>query len=100
LALVKAELTKGESKKYVEYLHKVQFVGMVAEEDSVRKEAVDAVQKARGAGIETIMITGDHRLAALSIAKQTAIAVNEKQVINGDELALMEDNALLKRLLA
>jgi len=100
LAFAWAKLTPQEATQKNLPLTKLQFLGLVAQEDTVRQEAIIAVKEARRAGIETIMITGDHRLAALSIAKQTGIASLAKQVINGDELSLIEDEMLLDRLLA
>ena len=99
LAFARVILTKTEIKTYNRYLHRLKFLGLVAQEDTVRKEAIEAVGTAARAGIETIMITGDHRLAALSIAKQVGIAKSTKQVMNGDELTLIEDDLLLQKLL-
>jgi Ca2+-transporting ATPase len=100
LAFAWAKLTPQEAVQKTLPLSKLQFLGLVAEEDTVRQEAVSAVEKARRAGIDTIMITGDHRLAALSIAKQTGIASLAKQVINGDELTSIEDEMLIDLILA
>jgi len=100
LAFAWAQLTPSEAVRKTLPLNKLQFLGLVAQEDTVRKEAITAVAQARRAGIETIMITGDHRLAALSIARQTGIAKQRTQVINGDELSAIEDEMLLDRILA
>lgn len=100
LAFAAYKLKQGEETNYHKYLNRLQFLGMVAQADTVREEAIEAVRKAAAAGIETIMITGDHRLAAFSIARQTGIATNARQVLNGDELPGMEDNLLLDRLTA
>jgi len=100
LAFAWTELTLKEASQKTLPLEKLQFLGLVAQEDTVRKEAITAVAQARRAGIETIMITGDHRLAALSIAKQTGIAEHPSQVINGDELSSIEDEMLIDRILA
>jgi P-type Ca2+ transporter type 2C len=78
----------------------MHFLGMVAQEDTVRKEAIGAVAKAEKAGITTIMVTGDHRLAAYSIGRQVNIASSRQQVIDGSALENMEDELLLDRLLA
>ena len=46
------------------------FAGLQGLEDPVRREAVDAVATARGAGIRVVMLTGDHARTARAIAQQ------------------------------
>lgn len=59
---------------------KLEFVGLVAFIDPVRDDVKKSIMECREAGITTIMITGDHPLTALSIAKELGIASSEKQV--------------------
>ncbi len=72
------------------------FVGMFAMIDPARSEVKDAVAEANSAGVRPIMITGDHPLTALHIAKELGIATNE-DVITGAELSKMDDVTLKKR---
>ena len=72
------------------------FVGMFAMIDPARPEVKDAVAVARGAGVRPIMITGDHPLTALYIAKELGIAEND-QVITGVELSTMDVPTLKQR---
>ncbi|PKN85732.1 MAG: ATPase [Chloroflexi bacterium HGW-Chloroflexi-8] len=72
------------------------FVGMFAMIDPARSEVKDAVAVARGAGIRPIMITGDHPLTALYIAKELGIASND-EVITGADLGKMEIADLRER---
>ena len=62
------------------------FSGIVGMIDPARPEAKNAVDIFKTAGITTIMITGDHRVTALAIAKELGIAQDESQVMSGDEL--------------
>ena len=64
-------------------LHYLGFLSMV---DPIRPEAKAAVEKCRQAGILPIMITGDHRLTALAVAKELDIARDESVVIEGKEM--------------
>jgi len=65
------------------------FIGMAAMMDPARPEVFDAVRVAKQAGIRPIMITGDHPLTALAIARELGIATSER-VVTGTELALMD----------
>ena len=62
------------------------FIGMVSFIDPIREEVKDAVLECKNAGIKVIMITGDHPLTALSIAKDLDIATNDNQVTTGNML--------------
>jgi Ca2+-transporting ATPase len=72
------------------------FVGMFAMIDPARLEVKDAVAEANTAGIRSIMITGDHPLTAIHIAKELGIASND-DVITGAELSKMDDITLKAR---
>ena len=64
----------------------LDFLGMVAFIDPVRKEVKDSIKECQNAGIKVIMITGDHPATALTIAKELKIATKEDDVITGREL--------------
>jgi Ca2+-transporting ATPase len=51
----------------------LELVGLLAVADPLRPTAADAVRRARGAGVATIMVTGDHPLTAASIAREAGI---------------------------
>ena len=72
------------------------FLGMVGMIDPPRQEAKRAVEKCKTAGIKTVMITGDHRITAIAIAKQLGILENEDEAITGTELEEMSDEDLTK----
>ncbi|TYQ15332.1 UNVERIFIED_CONTAM: Ca2+-transporting ATPase [Acetivibrio alkalicellulosi] len=70
------------------------FVGLIGMIDPPRKEAFDAVQKCRLAGIKPVMITGDHKITAYAIAKELNIAVEGDKILTGAELEEMSDRNL------
>lgn len=72
------------------------FLGFVGIYDPPREEAKEAVQKARQAGITTIMVTGDNEKTALAIAKDIGLLEANEDVITGDELDKLSDEELEK----
>jgi len=77
------------------------FLGLQAMMDPPREEAIDAVQKCHNAGINIIMITGDHALTAFSIAKMITIIPQDKSfeesVLQGSELFGLSDEELIQK---
>ncbi len=63
------------------------YIGMIGFLDPPRLDIKEAVASCRKAGIKIVMITGDHPLTALNIAKQTGlIEETENHVITGSDL--------------
>ena len=70
------------------------FIGLTGMIDPPRKEVIGAVETCHEAGIRVIMITGDHKITALSIAKQLHIFRKGNTIVTGAELDEMTDNQL------
>ncbi len=75
--------------------HELTFVGMVGIVDPPRREAFSAVDKCKGAGIRTIMITGDHPLTAQYVAGLLGITSGEP-VVTGPELERLSASELVR----
>ena len=71
------------------------FLGLVALIDPPRPEALEAVKACHEAGIRTAMITGDHKLTAVAIAKDLGMWGSQSLAISGSELNDMDDQRLL-----
>ena len=74
------------------------YVGMVGMIDPPRLEVKDAVDKCKKAGIKTVMITGDHKITAIAIAKSLGILQGEEEALTGAELEKMSDEDLTKNI--
>lgn len=74
------------------------FLGLAGMKDPIRPEAKAAVEKFKGAGVRTIMITGDHADTAFAIAKELGIAKKAGECITGEELEALSDIELGNRL--
>lgn len=79
----------GASVKAPELERDLIFVGLFGMIDPPRLEVRDAVATCKRAGIRPIMITGDHPLTAIQIAKQLGIAEEHSRAITGQELEKM-----------
>jgi Ca2+-transporting ATPase len=67
------------------------FIGLIGMMDPPRHEAKSAVHLCKTAGIDVVMITGDHAATALAIARQLGIADETDSVIQGVQLSAMSD---------
>jgi len=75
-----------------ENLHGMTFVGLQGMIDPPKQSAVEAVKMCKGAGIRTVMITGDHPDTAQAVARQLGISAT--RVITGAELSHMDNTEL------
>jgi Ca2+-transporting ATPase len=69
------------------------FIGMI---DPPREEVIEAIKKCKIAGIKTIMITGDHKLTAMAIAKEIGIYKDGDIALTGEELEGLSDEEFEK----
>jgi magnesium-transporting ATPase (P-type) len=67
-----------------EGLQLLGFVGMI---DPLRADSKTAVKACHEAGVKVTMITGDHRVTALAIARELGLAMTESQVATADDIA-------------
>jgi len=72
------------------------FIGLEGMIDPPREEAVEANKKCEEAGIKTVMITGDHKLTAMAVAKEIGIMKEKSLVLTGAELDGMNDEEFEK----
>jgi Ca2+-transporting ATPase len=76
---------------------KLCFIGFVGMMDPPRIEVKDSIARCKKSGIQTVMITGDHKSTALAIARALDIAHNQSQVVSGAELDAMSNMQLRER---
>ena len=106
LAVATREIEQGPGKLDSETVENgLTFLGLVAMMDPPHKEVPEAVARCRQAGIRVIMITGDHPLTALAVARKIGLAPAETNAglaitpIEGEQLDALSD-ADLRALLA
>lgn len=74
------------------------FLGLVALYDPPRPESREAIEKARRAGVEVVMITGDNEKTAEAIATQIGLLRPGEDIITGQQLEQYSDQELMKLL--
>ncbi|AIE60747.1 cation-translocating P-type ATPase [Bacillus methanolicus] len=73
---------------------KLIYVGMAGMIDPPKPEVEKSIREAVKLGIKPVMITGDHPLTALAIAKQIGIYNESAKVVTGQELDMLSDQEL------
>ncbi len=74
-------------------IHGLRLLGLLGLADPVRPTAAAAVESLRQAGVDVVMITGDHPSTAEAIAAELN-ALNGRRVMTGPELDALDDEAL------
>lgn len=98
LAFASKKVTGGKSG--IEKLEKdMEFLGLVGIADSPRLEAKEAIEKARQAGIITVMVTGDNELTAKAIGREVGLLHEGDEVLTGAQLDELSEEELKARIL-
>ncbi len=104
IAVAWRPLAGGEEGRGQEELERdLVLAGFLGVEDPVRPEVPAAVETCRGAGIDVIMITGDHPDTALSVAKRAGIVTPDADagcLLTGEALQRLSEAELVRRLSA
>lgn len=95
LALAYREYPPGAPSTFEE--SGLTFVGLVGMMDPPREEAREAVMRCQEAGIRPVMITGDHPVTALAVARELGIAHVNDAVLTGADLERMSEEQLAAR---
>ncbi|MBN1170022.1 cation-transporting P-type ATPase [Candidatus Micrarchaeota archaeon] len=87
---------KPDQKKIKELESGYTFLGLIGFQDPLRPDVAESIKKAHEAGIKVVMITGDHRITAESIALEAGIITGRSdQLITGEEMDKKNDDQLL-----
>ncbi|HJV90263.1 MAG TPA: cation-transporting P-type ATPase [Holophagaceae bacterium] len=90
LAFAWRPVAEGTPREHLE--RDLVLTGLVALEDPPRPEVPAAIATCQAAGIRVFMVTGDHPLTALAVARQIGLVRSaEARVITGDELRRYSD---------
>lgn len=68
------------------------FLGFILIKDEIRPTTIEGIKKVTESGIQTVMITGDNKLTAISIAKEIGLLTKEDDIVlTSEELNKMND---------
>ncbi|MFA5777113.1 MAG: HAD-IC family P-type ATPase [Parcubacteria group bacterium] len=73
---------------------KLIFGGFFGIKDALREEVKNAVKQVSMSGIKVVMITGDHQITAMAIAKEAGIYKSADEVLNGEEIEKLNEEEL------
>lgn len=77
----------------LEKLDRLTLIGILYIKDEVREEAKESIAIVKNAGIQTVMITGDNKSTATSIAKEVGLVTNKMDIIlTSKELSNLSDD--------
>ncbi len=78
-------------------VNNLTFVGFIGLRDPLRKEAKEAINLCRKAGMRPILVTGDHLLTAKAVAKEIGLRTKKENIIEGKDLDAMSDEEFQKK---
>lgn len=76
--------------------HNMIFIGLTGMMDPPRDEVIEAIMACKQVGIKPVMITGDHKLTAVAIAREIGIFKDGDSVMTGEELENMQEEEFEK----
>ncbi|MFH1178108.1 MAG: HAD-IC family P-type ATPase [bacterium] len=86
------------SSSVTEPINHLVFGGFLGIQDALRPEVVETVRRAESAGIKVVMITGDHKLTARTIAIEAGIWHSGDRILTGEEIETISDSELAEQL--
>jgi len=90
------EVDSKESRE--KFLGGLVFAGLLVFSDPVRKDVARAIERVRSAGASVIMLTGDNKETATSIAIQAGILDEGGNVLEGGDIEKLDDTTLIEAL--
>ncbi len=97
LAIASKTIVESDKNKNINDLEfPVQFVGMIAFGDPIKKTAYAAITKARALGVEIKILSGDAPEVCASVAKQVQLIADLDEVVTGKQFQEMDELKKIK----
>jgi len=75
-----------------------EFVGLLALEDPLREDVVEAIKVCRKAGMRPILVTGDHKLTAKYVAQKIGLRAEKANIIESRELDKLSEDEFREKI--
>ncbi len=98
LAVARRELSQAHGSEGADIEQKLTFLGLVGMIDPPRKGVKEAIKACHEAGVRAVMITGDHKLTAVAIARELGLWHEGAIALSGAELEKLKDADLAARI--
>jgi Ca2+-transporting ATPase len=95
-AYKKIENQKSKIKNLEDEINNLTFTGFITLKDPIRPEVKEAMEVCRQAGIRPIIVTGDHKLTAKTVAEELGFKIKEENILEGRELDKLSDEEFEK----
>lgn len=96
---IRAILLAYNDNYHYEELNRLTLIAILYLKDEVRKEAIEGLELVKKAGVQVVMITGDSKETALSIAKEMHLVTSDKDIVlTHQELENLSDENLKEML--
>ncbi len=96
---IRVLLMASSRNRNINNLSNLTLVGLILIKDDVRPEAIEGVKLVSNAHIKTIMITGDNKDTATSIASEVGIYKEGDLVLTSEEINKLSDEELKSKLM-
>ena len=92
------KITSDEMEELTHHdIESLTFAGLQGMIDPPRPEVIAAIDGCKRAGIRVVMITGDHAITAVTIAKKLGVGSDESGVLAGKDLEMLSDKELFNK---
>ncbi|OGZ33465.1 MAG: hypothetical protein A2Y98_02990, partial [Candidatus Portnoybacteria bacterium RBG_19FT_COMBO_36_7] len=88
---------KVKYQNLIELVNELSIIGFIALKDPLRQDAKQSILVTKKAGIKTIIVTGDHKLTAKTIAEEIGLETKDENIIEGKELETISDEDLKEK---
>lgn len=94
LAFAYRPIDESAGDEFIDDERELIYVGLAGMIDPPKPEVEQDIQEAFALGLRPVMITGDHPITAIAIAKQLGICTDAQSVVSGHELDRLSDEEL------
>ena len=97
-SLAPASVKAGKIPETIPEINKMGliFTGFITLKDPIRRTVRKAISVCKKAGIKVIIVTGDHKLTAKSVAEELGFKINSKNILEGKDLDKLSEEQFSK----